>query len=181
MSFFTITGIAFGGAPVPFDISYCRLSEGARGQYVHDLLGFLPTWKNRKNVVLSSLVESFRLLPTTTPRQITQKARCFLLILLGTTLLCETGHEVSIALLSPLHDLDWVAIFNWGSVVLAYLYYRLDTVCRGTVTMCGFWHVLHICSFTLSIFLISSIISLLIYFLSDLGYRGWTYPRLQHY
>ena len=60
MSFSAIIGIAFGGTPVPFDISYCHLSENARGQYVRDLLGFLPTWKNRKNVVLSSLVESFR-------------------------------------------------------------------------------------------------------------------------
>ena len=119
-------------------------SEGVRGQYVRDLLVFLPTWKNHKNVVLSSLVESFRRLPTTTPRQITQKVRCFLLILLGTTLFYETGHEVSITLLSPLRDLDRVAIFDWGSATLAYLYYRLDTVCRGVVMMCGFWHVLHV-------------------------------------
>ena len=34
MSFSTITRIAFGGAPVPFDVSYCHLSEGAIGQYV---------------------------------------------------------------------------------------------------------------------------------------------------
>ena len=133
MSFSTITGITFGGAPVPFDISYCHFSEGARVQYIRDLLGFLPAWKNRKNGVLFSLVESFRRLPTTTPHQITQKARCFLLILLGTTLFCETGHEVSIALLSPLCDLDRVAIFNWRSAALAYLYYRLDTVCRGAI------------------------------------------------
>ena len=138
MSFSAITGIAFGGTPVPFDISYCYLSEGARGQYVRDLLGFLPVWKNRKNVVLSSLVESFKRLPTTTPRQIAQKARCFLLILLGTTLFCETGHEVSIALLSPFRDLGQVSTFDWGSATLSYLYYRLDNVCRGAVTMCGF-------------------------------------------
>ena len=112
MSFSAITGIAFRGTLVPFDISYCRLFEGTQGQYVRDLLGFLLTWKNRKNVVLSSLVESFRRLPTTTPRQITQKARCFLLILLGTTLFCETGHEVNIAFLSPLRDLDRVATFD---------------------------------------------------------------------
>ena len=61
MSFSAITRIAFGGASVPFDFSYCHLSEGVRGQYVHDLLGFLPTWKNRKNMVLSFLVESFRI------------------------------------------------------------------------------------------------------------------------
>ena len=138
MSFSTITGITFGGTPVPFDVGYCHLSEGARGQYVRDLLEFLPTWKNRKNVVLSSLVESFRRLPTTTPRQITQKGRCFLLILLGTTLFCETGHEVSIALFGPLRDLDRVATFGWGSTALAYLYYRLNTICRGDVMMCGF-------------------------------------------
>ena len=46
MSFSAITGIAFGGTSVPFDIGYCYLSEGARGQYVRDLLEFLPTWKN---------------------------------------------------------------------------------------------------------------------------------------
>ena len=138
MSFSAITGIAFGGTLVPFDIGYCHLSEGARGQYVRDLLEFLPTWKNKKNVVLSSLIESFRRLPTTTPHQIIQKARCFLLILLGTTLFCETGHEVSTALLSPLRDLDRVATFDWGFAALAYLYYRLDTVCRGTIMMCGF-------------------------------------------
>ena len=112
MSFSAITGIAFRGTPVHFDVSYYYLSEGARGQYVRNLLGFLPTWKNRKNVVLSSLVESFRHLPTTTPRQIVQKARCFLLILLGTTLFCETGHEVSIALLGPLRDLDRITTFD---------------------------------------------------------------------
>ena len=43
MSFSAITRITFGGTPVPFNISYCSLSEGARGQYVRDLLGFLPT------------------------------------------------------------------------------------------------------------------------------------------
>ena len=107
-------------------------------------------------MLLSSLVESFRRLPTTT-RQITQKARCFLLILLGTTLFCETGHEVSIALLSPLCDLDRVATFDWSSAALAYLYYRLDTVCRGAVTMCGFWYVLHVC------FLIPSYLPYLLY------------------
>ena len=150
MSFSAITGITFGGTPVPFDVSYYHLSEDARGQYVRDLLGFLPTWKNRKNMVLSSLVQSFRRLATTTPRQIIQKARCFLLILLGTTLFCETSHEVSIALLDPFRDLGQVSTFDWGSTALAYLYYRLDTVCRGAVTMCGFWHVLHVCLFTLS-------------------------------
>ena len=60
MSFSAITGITFGGAPVPFDVCYCHLSECAQGQYVRDLLGFLLTWKNWKNMVLSSLVESFR-------------------------------------------------------------------------------------------------------------------------
>ena len=112
MSFSAITGITFGGTLILFDIGYCHLSEGARGQYVRDLLGFLPTWKNQKNMVLSSLVESFRRLPTTIPCQIIQKVRCFLLILLGTTLFCETGHEVSIALLGPLRDLGRVAIFD---------------------------------------------------------------------
>ena len=43
MSFSTITGIAFGGTPVPFDGGCYHLSEGARGQYVRDLLRFLPT------------------------------------------------------------------------------------------------------------------------------------------
>ena len=43
MSFSTIIEIAFGGTPVPFDISYCNLFEGARGQYVRDLLEFMPT------------------------------------------------------------------------------------------------------------------------------------------
>ena len=70
MSFSAITEIAFGGTPVPFDVSYCYLLEGVRGQYIRDLLGFLLVWKNRKNVVLSSLIESFRRLPTTTPHQI---------------------------------------------------------------------------------------------------------------
>ena len=95
--------------------------------------------------MLSSLVKSFRRLLTTTPRQIIQKARCFLLILLGTTLFFETGYEVSIAILGPLRDLDRVVIFDWGSAVLAYLYYRLDTIYRGAVTICEFWHILHVC------------------------------------
>ena len=181
MSFSAITGIAFGGTPVPFDVSYCHLYEGVRGQYVHDLLRFLPSWKNQKNVVLSSLVESFRHLPTTTPHQIAQKARCFLLILLGTTLFCETGHEVSIALLGPLRDLDRVATFDWGSMALAYLYYRLDTVYKGAVTMCGLWHILHVRFFILFIFLSLASFSLLILLFSDLGYRGWTHLRLQRY
>ena len=112
MSFSAITGIGFGGAPVAFDVGYCHLFEGVRGQYILDLLGFLPIWKNRKNVVLSFVVDSFRQLPTTTPYQIAQKARCFLLILLGTTLFYETGHEVSIALLGPLRDLDRLATFD---------------------------------------------------------------------
>ena len=43
MSFSAITGIAFGGTLVPFDIRYCNLSEGARGQYVRDLLRFMLT------------------------------------------------------------------------------------------------------------------------------------------
>ena len=115
MSFSAITEITFRGTLISFDIGYCHLSEGARVQYVRDLLEFLLTWKNQKNVVLSSLVESFRRLPTTTPRQIAQKVRCFLLILLGSTLFCETGHEISIELLSPIRDLDWVATLDWSS------------------------------------------------------------------
>ena len=111
-------------------------------------------------MVLSSLVESFRRLATTTPRQITQKVRCFLLILLGTTLFCETGYEVRIALLSPLRNLDRVAIIDWGSAALAYLYYRLDIVCRGAVMMCGFWHILYVRFLILSYLLISYIIPL---------------------
>ena len=43
MSFSAITGIAFGGAPISFNVRYCHLSEGARGQYVRDLLRFLST------------------------------------------------------------------------------------------------------------------------------------------
>ena len=62
----------------------------------------------------------------------------------STTLLCETGHEVSIALLGPLRDLDQVTTFNWGSIAIAYLYYRLDTVYRGVVIMFSFWHILHV-------------------------------------
>lgn len=154
MSFSAVTGIAFGGTLVSFDINYCRLPEDARSHYVRDMLGFTPIWKNRKNVLLSSLVQGFRRLPTTTPRQILQKARCFLLILLGTTLFCEIGHEVSIAILGPLQDLARVPTFDWGSAALAYLYYRLDTVCRGAVTMCGFWHVLHVCLLTFLTFLL---------------------------
>ena len=38
MSFSDIIEISFGGTSVPFDISYCNLSEGARDQYVRDLL-----------------------------------------------------------------------------------------------------------------------------------------------
>ena len=180
MSFSAITKIAFGGTPISFDIGYYHLFEGARGQYIRDLLGFLLTWKNRKNVVLSSLVESFRRLPTTTPRQIIHKARCFLLILLGTTLFCETGHEVSIALLGPLRDLDLVTTLDWGFAILSYLYYRLDTVCRGAVTMCGFWHVLHVRLSPFSFLSLASF-SLLILLFSDMGYRGWTHSRFQHY
>ena len=56
MSFSAITGIAFGGTPVPFDVSYYNIFEDARTYYVRDLLGFIPTWKNRKNLVLSSLI-----------------------------------------------------------------------------------------------------------------------------
>ena len=74
-----------------------------------------------------------------------QEAKCFLLILLGTTLFCETGHKVSIALLGPLQDLSRVATFDWGFATLAYLYYRFDIVRRGAVTICGFWHVLCVC------------------------------------
>ena len=67
-------------------------------------------------------------------------------------LFCKTGHEVSIALLGPLRDLDRVATFDWGSTALTYLSYRLDTVCRGAVMMCGFWHVLHVRSLSFSFF-----------------------------
>ena len=154
MSLYAIDGITFGGTLVFFDFRYCLLSEGVRGQYVHDLLGFFPTWKNRKNIVLSSLVESFRRLPTTTPRQITQKARCLLLILLGTTLLCETGHEVSIVLLSPLRDLDRVAIFDWGSAIDLILSAEVLSRCVASGISCMY------ASLSLLTFFISYIISL---------------------
>ena len=61
---------------------------------------------------------------STTLFQILQKARFFFLILLGTTLFCKTGHEVSITLFGPLQDLSRVATSDWDP----YLYYRLDTV-----------------------------------------------------
>ena len=41
------------------------------------------------------------------------------------------------------------------------IFIRLDTVCRGAVTMCGFWHVLHVCLFTLFIFLASRFVLLI--------------------
>ena len=47
-------------------------------------------------------------------------------------------YEVSITLLGPLQDLARVATFDWGSTALVYLYYRLNIVYRGAVTMCGF-------------------------------------------
>ena len=53
-------------------------------------------------------------------------------------------HEVSITLFSLLQDLSRVATFDWGSTALLYLYYRLNTVYRGAVMMCGFWDVLHV-------------------------------------
>ena len=112
MSFSAIIGIAFGGTSILFDISCCNLPEDARSRYVRDLLGFVLIWKNRKNVLIFFLFQGFKRLPTTTPRQIIQKARCFLLILLGTTILYETGHEVSIALLGPLQDLTRVTTFD---------------------------------------------------------------------
>ena len=43
MSFSAITRIAFRGTSVPFNINYCNIFKGARGQYVHDLFGFMPT------------------------------------------------------------------------------------------------------------------------------------------
>ena len=54
-------------------------------------------------------------------------------------------YEVSITLLGPLQDLSRVTKFDWGSTALVYLYYRLNTVYRGAVTMCGLWHILHVC------------------------------------
>ena len=47
-------------------------------------------------------------------------------------------YEVSITLLGPLQDISRVVTFDWGSTTLIYLYYRLNTVYRGDVTMCGF-------------------------------------------
>ena len=44
-------------------------------------------------------------------------------------------YEVSITLLGPLQDLYRVTTFDWGSTALVYLYYRLNTIYRGTVRL----------------------------------------------
>ena len=54
-------------------------------------------------------------------------------------------YEVSITLLGQLLDLSRIATFDWDSTALVYLYYRLNIVYRGAVTMCGLWHILHVC------------------------------------
>ena len=77
----------------------------------------------------------------------------------------------------------WLGLscYIWLAATLAYLYYRFNTVCRGAVIMCGFWHVLYVCFLIPFYFSFLASFLLLIYFFSELEYRGWIHSRLQRY
>ena len=67
-------------------------------------------------------------------------ARVFLVYLLGTMLFADTASSLDLIFLMPLRDLDLVAIYDWGSYTLAYLYKSMDETVQKAKWFCDFWH-----------------------------------------
>ena len=59
----------------------------------------------------------------TSPAQVDQVARAFLVYLLGSTLFSDPTSFIDLMYLPPLRDLDLVSTYDWGSVALSYMYH----------------------------------------------------------
>ena len=66
----------------------------------------------------------------TSPAQVDQVARAFLVYLLESTLFLDMTNSIDLMYLSPLRDLDLISSYDWGSAALSYMYYGMDALVR---------------------------------------------------
>ena len=128
----------------------------------------VPPLKGTRTIKFDAILSHYtaaRVESITSPAQIDQVARAFLVYLLGSTLFPDTASSIDLMYLPPLQDLDFISSYDWGSAALSYLYHRMDALVRGAKRLCDIWHAilvgfLHLFSFILYTLSILSPISL---------------------
>ena len=86
--FAVITGIAYAGGPIPFDVSFHHMSPN-KLVYIELLLGMVPDMKGTHTIMHDSIRTLYtreRVTAMTSPSEIDQVVRAFLLYLFRTSL-----------------------------------------------------------------------------------------------
>ncbi|XP_055960635.1 protein MAINTENANCE OF MERISTEMS-like [Mercurialis annua] len=109
LDFLLITGMTFGGSPVPFDGGLGFYDQ--RDAYIFEMLGFVPEMKGRslrQPKLYNRYKESF----PRTSNEVDLIARAFFCYLLGSTLFCRSGATLPLYVMPTLEDLDAVSSYD---------------------------------------------------------------------
>ena len=119
-----MTGLRFDGVPISLENeSFVRLGV--------DLLGRRYA---TETIHYTDLKADFMHRPQGTAKDCLRIARAFLLFLVeGVYLFANNEQMVSLRWLAFFQDFERAGATNWGSICLAYLYFSLDTLSRGTL------------------------------------------------
>ena len=148
ISFAAVTCIFCAGDSVPLNVGLHPMTADIM-PYIRTLLGMVPDIKGTDSFKIDSIRAHYtreRITPTTTGHEIKQVVRTILLYLLGTTLFADAPSSLDLVFIMLLRDIDLIAIYDWGSYALAYLYKSMDETVRRARHFCGFWHVVLVCS-----------------------------------
>ncbi|KAL7170286.1 hypothetical protein ACSBR2_035204 [Camellia fascicularis] len=123
--------------PIPCDLDMTQW-RAAQCQ----LLGVILDTTNHGIVRYNWFFEYFSEFQPTTPNEVAQYTRGFLMYLLSTTLFANRENTVWLYLLGALVHLSQVAEYDWGGIGLATLYCYMSSVSRRKVdSLGGYWKV----------------------------------------
>ena len=117
----------------------------------------VPPLKGTRTIKFDTILSHYtvaRVASMTSPAQVDQVARAFLVYLLGSTLFPNLASSIDLMYLPLLRDLDLVSSYDWGFAALSYLYQGMDALVRGAKRLCGFWHAILVSLFHLFSFML---------------------------
>ena len=107
---------------VPFSVALYSDDGRIQMEYVSLLLGLQQIPFNGHTIKYQWLRDACRGRFPTTPMEVEQYARCFILYLLGCFLFPNGNEGCYLSLLPPLSNLDRCSTYDWGSAVLSHLF-----------------------------------------------------------
>ena len=137
-SFSTITGLSCSGERIFWDGGIYSIHRDAQDEYISRMLGVVLGRKSYKKLYVDALVRHLSSYRPEFDWRFDQMARAFILYLLGSTIFYDTNSIVSLHFVLILRDFDQMRGYDWGSPALAYLFFCMDKISRGTTKFYGF-------------------------------------------